>query len=187
MRELSSAIDTELQALKCDAFSYFEHEANPINGLVIDKTTENWPASIAATGFALAAYPVGVERGFISRTKAIERTLATLRFFRIVCKGPPQATTPAVFLGHATTTQTAHKVIQQTKHRSGEGANDDAVDVDRSHTTEREPRRLTEKLRIIELMDTSRPPSGKIVNQTMVRHSQARTKSLLTRSLLGCF
>jgi hypothetical protein len=32
MRELSSAIDTELQALKCDAFSYFEHEANPRTG-----------------------------------------------------------------------------------------------------------------------------------------------------------
>lgn len=39
------------------------------------------PASIAATGFALAAYPVGVERGFISRAAAVERTLTTLRFF----------------------------------------------------------------------------------------------------------
>jgi hypothetical protein len=39
-------------------------EANPANGLILDKTAANWPASIAATGLALAAYPVGVERGF---------------------------------------------------------------------------------------------------------------------------
>ena len=64
------------------------HETNPANGLVLDKTTADWPASIAATGFALAAYPVGVERGFISRTAAVERTLATLRFFWTSPHGP---------------------------------------------------------------------------------------------------
>ena len=32
-------------------------------------------------GFALSSYPVGVERGFVSRAFAVERTLATLRFF----------------------------------------------------------------------------------------------------------
>jgi len=74
-------MDAELCALQRDSFSYFEHEVNPTNGLVKDKTAANWPASIAATGFALAVYPVAVERGFISRTLAIERTLTTLRFF----------------------------------------------------------------------------------------------------------
>src|SRR5581483_819573 len=38
-------------------------------------------ASIAATGLALAAYPVGVERRFMTREEAAERTLTTLRFF----------------------------------------------------------------------------------------------------------
>jgi len=55
---------------------------------VKDKTSADSPASIAATGFALAAYPVGIERGFISRAAAMERTLATLRFFWNSPQGP---------------------------------------------------------------------------------------------------
>ena len=73
--------DTELDLLHRESFSYFLHETNSANGLVIDKTAANWPTSIAATGLALAAYPVGVERGFVSRAAALERTLTTLRFF----------------------------------------------------------------------------------------------------------
>jgi hypothetical protein len=70
-----------LDDLQRVTFSYFLHESNPTNGLVKDKTAERWPASIAAVGLALAAYPVGVERGFLSRDDAIRRTQATLRFF----------------------------------------------------------------------------------------------------------
>ena len=73
--------DAELDRLQQESFGYFLHEANPLNGLVIDKTAVNWPASIASTGFALAAYPVAVERGYMSRSAAVERTLTTLRFF----------------------------------------------------------------------------------------------------------
>ena len=54
-------------ALQRETFSYFLHETNPQNGLVRDKTAPDWPSSIAATGLALAAYPVAVERGFITR------------------------------------------------------------------------------------------------------------------------
>ena len=71
-----------LEALQRDTFSYFVYEANPVNGLIIDKTQPGAPASIAATGLALSSYPVGVERGFMTRADAIARTLATLRFFR---------------------------------------------------------------------------------------------------------
>jgi len=70
-----------LDALQRDAFGYFLHETNPANGLVADKTQADAPASIAAVGFALAAYPVGVEREWITRAEAVERTLAVLRFF----------------------------------------------------------------------------------------------------------
>ena len=49
-----------LDALQRDAFGYFLHQTNPANGLVADKTQRDAPASIAAIGFALAAYPVGV-------------------------------------------------------------------------------------------------------------------------------
>ena len=74
-------IDAELESLQRDTFSYFLHETNPQNGLVLDKTASDWPASIAATGLALAVYPVAIERGFITRAAAIDRVLATLRFF----------------------------------------------------------------------------------------------------------
>jgi hypothetical protein len=50
--------DAELELLQRESFSYFLHETNPDNGLVIDKTAANWPASIAAVGLALATYPV---------------------------------------------------------------------------------------------------------------------------------
>jgi hypothetical protein len=38
-------------------------------------------ASVAATGFALTAYPIGVERGYVTREAAVERTRRTLEFF----------------------------------------------------------------------------------------------------------
>lgn len=70
-----------LDALQRDAFGSFLHETNPANGLVVDKTQPDAPASIAAVGFALAVYPVGVERSWMTRAEAAERTLAVLRFF----------------------------------------------------------------------------------------------------------
>ena len=73
--------DAMLDCLQHDAFGYFIHEANPHNGLVLDKSKAGANASIAATGLALTAYPVGVHRGFMSRAAAAERTLTTLRFF----------------------------------------------------------------------------------------------------------
>ena len=77
-----------LEKLQRDTFEYFLKEANPLNGLIIDKTAPDWPASIAATGLALACYPVSVVRGFMTRTAAVERTLATLRFFWNSPQGP---------------------------------------------------------------------------------------------------
>ena len=68
-----------LDALQREAFDYFVHEANPLNGLIADKTQAGSPASIAAVGFALSSYPVGVERGFMTsggRDRANARDLA---------------------------------------------------------------------------------------------------------------
>jgi len=73
--------DKELETLQRLTFDYFLKETNPQNGLVPDSTRQESPCSITPTGFALAAYPVGVERRFITRNEAIKRTLTTLRFF----------------------------------------------------------------------------------------------------------
>lgn len=70
-----------LDAIQRQAFNYFIHETNLANGLVVDTTSANAPSSIAAVGLGLTAYPAAVERGFISRRDAVERTLTTLRFF----------------------------------------------------------------------------------------------------------
>jgi hypothetical protein len=72
--------DELLHRLQRASFDYFVHETNAANGMVLDKTAEGWPASIAAIGMALTAYPVGVERGFIGREQASAVVLATLRF-----------------------------------------------------------------------------------------------------------
>jgi hypothetical protein len=89
----SRAESTLLDALQREAFSYFEHETNPANGMVLDKTETGWPASIAAIGLGLSCYPVAVERGLIPRSAAIKVTLATLRFFAASAQGPePDAT-----------------------------------------------------------------------------------------------
>jgi hypothetical protein len=47
-----------LEALQRETFDYFVFEVNPLNGLVADRTQEGAPASIAAVGLALSAYPV---------------------------------------------------------------------------------------------------------------------------------
>jgi hypothetical protein len=48
--------ETRLDALQRHSFRYFLNETNSANGLVADRTQPGAPASIAAVGFALAAY-----------------------------------------------------------------------------------------------------------------------------------
>src|ERR1700677_16490 len=113
MSETKTTVEALLETLQRESFSYFEHETNPTNGLVIDKTAPDWPASIAATGFALAAYPVGIERGFMSRSAAGERTLATLRFLWNSPHGPePDATGYQGFYYHFLDMQTGRRARQ---------------------------------------------------------------------------
>jgi hypothetical protein len=93
MTEPALADDGLLDQLQWETFEYFLREVNQANGLVADKTRAGWPASIAATGLALATYPIGVERGFMTRDAAARMTLTTLRFFHNSPQGPePDAT-----------------------------------------------------------------------------------------------
>jgi len=96
-----SRSDDFLEKLQRDAFGYFLNETNLENGLVGDNTRPDTHCSIAATGLGLAAYPVGVERSFISRREAVIRTLTTLRFFRDSPQGEePNATGHQGFYYH---------------------------------------------------------------------------------------
>ncbi len=75
-----------LQKIQRRALDFFLKEASLENGLVRDyaRNQEGFsnqsPASIAASGFALSAYAVGVENGWILRHEGINRTKRALRF-----------------------------------------------------------------------------------------------------------
>ncbi len=102
-----------LDALQRESFDYFVHEANPLNGLIADETQAGSPASIAAVGFALSSYPVGVERGFMRRADAITRTLATLRFFHTsIQSADPDATGYKGFYYHFLDMMSGRRVWQ---------------------------------------------------------------------------
>jgi hypothetical protein len=79
--ELSPMQRELLDDLQKRSFNYFIDQTNPQNGLVADSLWENSPSSIAATGFSLPVFAVGVEHGWMGRDEAVERTLAVLRFF----------------------------------------------------------------------------------------------------------
>lgn len=57
-------------------WDYTPHES----GLVPDRAPSLTFSSIAAIGYGLTAYPVGVERGWVSQSDARDRTLNTLRY-----------------------------------------------------------------------------------------------------------
>ena len=109
----TSLDDALLASLQRKTFDYFVHEANPVNGLIADRTKKGAPASIAAVGLALSAYPVGVARGFMSREDACARTLATLRFFHNSKQGrEPDATGYKGFYYHFLDMETGRRVWQ---------------------------------------------------------------------------
>src|SRR5262245_52690825 len=105
--------DHELAELQLTTLRYYLHESNPANGLIRDKTDPRAPASIAATGLALANVPVLVERGVISREFAPELVLKRLRFFRDSPQGPePDATGYRGFYYHFLDMKTGRRVWQ---------------------------------------------------------------------------
>jgi hypothetical protein len=85
---LPESADEVLDDLQERTFRFFWETTNPKNGLVPDRHPTPSFSSIAAVGFGLTAYGIGVERGYITREAARERTLATLRFFRNAPQGP---------------------------------------------------------------------------------------------------
>ncbi|HVR93780.1 MAG TPA: glucoamylase family protein [Casimicrobiaceae bacterium] len=103
--------DILLDRLQHAAIEYFLQAANPANGLIADNSRVNAPVSIAVVGFALASYPVAVERGWLARADAVARSLAALRFFRDSDQsGGPEATGYKGFYYHFLDTDTGARV-----------------------------------------------------------------------------
>jgi hypothetical protein len=70
-----------LDDLQQRTFRFFWELSDAETGLTPDRAPTESFASVSATGFALTAYPIGVERGWISREAAGRRVLNTLLFF----------------------------------------------------------------------------------------------------------
>ena len=85
-----------LDDLQRRTFRFFWETTNPENGLAHDRYPTRSFASMAAVGFALTAYPIGVQRRFVTREAAAARTLATLRFLA----NAPQGDAPRGMTGH---------------------------------------------------------------------------------------
>ncbi|MEM7571744.1 MAG: glucoamylase family protein [Bacteroidota bacterium] len=77
-----------LDSLQQRTFNYFWETALPGNYQIPDRWPTERFSSIAATGFGLTAYLVGVERGYVSREQAAERTLQTLETLWKLPQGP---------------------------------------------------------------------------------------------------
>jgi hypothetical protein len=69
-----------LDTLEQRTFHYFWDLSDHRTGLTPDRAPSKSFVSVGATGFALTAYPIGAERGYISREDARRRVLDTLRF-----------------------------------------------------------------------------------------------------------
>lgn len=84
-------VDPQVDELQRRTFDWFVRVTRTDNGL----TPDRWPAesfcSIAACGFALTAWPIGVERGWMTRAEARTRTLRTIRTFHDLPQGPDAA------------------------------------------------------------------------------------------------
>ena len=73
--------DGLLDAIQRASFTYVRDQSNPANGLVRDRSRADSKCSIAAVGFGLSAWCIGVERGWASRDEAAARVDVTLGTF----------------------------------------------------------------------------------------------------------
>jgi hypothetical protein len=76
-----------LSDIEHHTFNFYWERVNHTNGLMADRWSTPSACSITGTGFALIAWPIGVERGWITREQARDITLQTLRFFEQLPQG----------------------------------------------------------------------------------------------------
>jgi hypothetical protein len=105
--------DRELGLLQFTTVLYYLHETNPDNGLVRDKTDPAAPVSIATVGLALAAIPVIVHRGVLTRDFAAKIVKKRLRYLTQCPQGPaPDASGYKGFFYHFLDIETGRRVWQ---------------------------------------------------------------------------
>jgi hypothetical protein len=80
--------DPFLADVESRSFEYFWRTTDARTGLTPDRSPSPSFSSIAAIGFALTAYPIGVSEGYVTREQAAERTLTTLRTLYELPQGP---------------------------------------------------------------------------------------------------
>lgn len=76
------------EELKKRTFEYFWQTTDKQNFQVPDRYPTLTFSSIAATGFGLSSYLVGIENKFITRSQGAERVLSTLKFLSNLPQGP---------------------------------------------------------------------------------------------------
>ena len=84
----AEAVDAFSEELTQRTFRYFWDTTDTERCLAPDRWPTRSFSSIAATGFALTAYGIGAERGYVTRDEAAERTRDCLQFYWTAPQGP---------------------------------------------------------------------------------------------------
>ena len=91
---LASRVEAFSEDLSQRTFRYFWETTDTERCLAPDRWPTRTVSSIASTGFALTAYGIGAERGYVSRDEAARRTRDCLAFYWNAPQGPePQGKT----------------------------------------------------------------------------------------------
>lgn len=80
--------DAMLESIERAHFQFFVDQADPQTGLVKDRSTPASACSIACVGFALTAYPIAANRGWISRQQAASYALRVMTTMDKLPQGP---------------------------------------------------------------------------------------------------
>jgi hypothetical protein len=62
-------------------FDFFWYWANPLNGLIPDRSETSSPCSIASVGFGLTSIGIAIDHGWITRAQGVARVQTTLNTF----------------------------------------------------------------------------------------------------------
>jgi hypothetical protein len=88
-----SSVDAFSEDLSRRTFGYFWDTTDRRRCLAPDRWPSNPFSSIAATGFALTAFGIGAERGYVTRDEAARRTRDCLAFYWNAPQGPKRTDT----------------------------------------------------------------------------------------------